>query len=61
MYIIETIFLGLIFCLPMIWVAKLKSDLEVAHRKIEQWRSLAINLERKRQISKLIKKEVNNA
>lgn len=45
MYIIETIFLGLIFCLPMIWVAKLKTELNIANRKAEQWRTLAINTE----------------
>ena len=45
MYIIETIFLGLIFCLPMIWVARLKTELNIANRKVEQWRTLAINTE----------------
>ena len=46
MYIIETIFLGLIFCLPMIWVAKLKTDLNIANRKVKTWRQLAITLQR---------------
>lgn len=57
MYIIETIFLGLIFCVPMIYAFKLKSDLEVAEHKIEQWRDLAIRLETNRKLSLQLEEE----
>ena len=39
---ILTIILGLIFCLPMIWVAKLKTDLNIMNHKLDFYRDQAL-------------------
>lgn len=39
---ILTIILGLIFCLPMLWVAKLKTDLEIMNHKLDFYRDQAL-------------------
>mgnify|MGYP003146721292 CR=1 FL=1 len=44
MVIFETIFLGFIICVPMLWVAKLKTDLNITNHKLDGWRELAIKL-----------------
>ncbi len=43
MVIIESIILGLIICLPLIWVAKVKTDLNISNHNLDYWRQLAIN------------------
>ena len=47
MYIMQTVFLGIIFCLPLLWAVKLKCDLEVANHRIDMWREMAIKLNNK--------------
>jgi len=42
MEFILTITLGLIFCLPMLWVAKLKTDLEIINHKLDFYRDQAL-------------------
>ncbi len=39
---ILTIILGLIFCLPMLWVAKLKTDLNIMNHKLDFYRDQAL-------------------
>lgn len=39
---ILTIILGLIFCLPMIWVAKLKTEINILNDKLEFYREKAL-------------------
>lgn len=39
---ILTIILGLIFCLPMVWVAKLKTELNITNHKLEFYREKAL-------------------
>ena len=39
---ILSIILGLIFCLPMIWVAKLKTELNILNHKMEFYRGEAL-------------------
>jgi hypothetical protein len=39
---ILTVILGLIFCLPMLWVAKLKTDINILNNKIDFYRDEAI-------------------
>ena len=39
---ILTVVLGFIFCLPMLWVAKLKTDINILNNKIEFYREEAI-------------------
>ena len=40
-FILEII-LGLIFCLPMVWVAKLKTDLNIMNHKLDFYRAQAL-------------------
>lgn len=40
-FILEII-LGLIFCLPMVWVAKLKTDLNIMNHKLDFYRDQAL-------------------
>ena len=42
MEFILSIILGLIFCLPMLWVAKLKTDLEIMNHKLDFYRDKAL-------------------
>jgi len=42
MSFILTIILGFIFCLPMLWVAKLKTDLEIMNHKLDFYRDQAL-------------------
>jgi hypothetical protein len=42
MEFILSIILGLIFCLPMLWVAKLKTDLEIMNHKLDFYRDQAL-------------------
>jgi hypothetical protein len=42
MEFILTIILGFIFCLPMLWVAKLKTDLEIMNHKLDFYRDQAL-------------------
>ena len=42
MEFILTIILGLIFCLPILWVAKLKTDLEIMNHKLDFYRDKAL-------------------
>ena len=46
MEFILTIILGLIFCLPMVWVAKLKTDNEILNHKLDFYRNKALTLNR---------------
>ena len=41
---IFTIILGLIFCLPILWVAKLKTEINILNDKIDFYRERAISL-----------------
>jgi len=40
----QSIFLGLIFCLPLMWAVKLKTDLLIMERKLNLWRNSALQL-----------------
>ena len=42
MEFILSIILGFIFCLPMLWVAKLKTDLEIMNHKLDFYRDKAL-------------------
>ena len=42
MTFIFTIILGFIVCLPMLWVAKLKTDLEIMNYKLNFYRDKAL-------------------
>ncbi len=42
MSFILSIILGLIFCLPMLWVAKLKTDINILNNKIDYYRDEVI-------------------
>ena len=42
MEFILTIILGLIFCLPIVWVAKLKTDLNIMNHKLDFYRDPAL-------------------
>ena len=42
MSFILSIILGLIFCLPMLWVAKLKTDLNIMNHKLDFYRDQAL-------------------
>ena len=42
MEFILTIILGFIFCIPMLWVAKLKTDINILNNKIDFYREEAI-------------------
>ena len=42
MEFILSIILGLIFCLPMLCVAKLKTDLEIMNHKLDFYRDQAL-------------------
>jgi len=42
MEFILSIILGLIFCLPMLWVAKLKTDLNIMNHKLDFYRDQAL-------------------
>ncbi len=42
MSFILSIILGFIFCLPMLWVAKLKTDINILNNKIDFYREEAI-------------------
>jgi hypothetical protein len=44
MEFILTIILGLIFCLPMLWVAKLKIELNITNYKLDFYRDKAVRL-----------------
>lgn len=44
MSFILTIILGFIFCLPMLWVAKLKTDLNITNYKLDFYRDKAVSL-----------------
>ena len=44
MEFILTIILGLIFCLPIIWVAKLKTELNITNYKLDFYRDKAVSL-----------------
>ena len=44
MVILETIIVGLIFCIPIFMVFKLKSDLNVTMNALNEWREIAIRL-----------------
>ncbi len=46
MEFILTIILGLIFCLPMVWVAKLKTDNEILNHKLDFYRNKALTMNR---------------
>ena len=41
---ILTIILGFIFCLPMLWVAKLKTELNITNYKLDFYRNKAVSL-----------------
>lgn len=43
-YIFINSLIGLIICLPILWVAKLKTDLNITNRKLAWWRNRAIKL-----------------
>ena len=44
MEFILSIILGLIFCLPMLWVAKLKTELNITNYKLDFYRDKAVSL-----------------
>ncbi len=44
-FILELI-LGIIFCVPIFWCFKLKTDLNIANRSIDFWRNKTIKLNR---------------
>ena len=44
MTFILSIILGLIFCLPMVWVAKLKTELNITNYKLDFYRDKAVSL-----------------
>ena len=44
MEFILTIILGLIFCLPILWVAKLKTELNILNHKMELYREEALKI-----------------
>jgi len=44
MTFILTIILGFILCLPMLWVAKLKTDLNITNHKLDFYRDKAVSL-----------------
>jgi|MDSW01.1.fsa_nt_gb hypothetical protein len=46
MEFILSIILGFIFCLPMLWVAKLKTDINILNNKIDFYRDEAITRNR---------------
>ena len=43
-YIIMNIFLGLVICVQIILLAKLKTDLNIANRKLDYWRQQTLYL-----------------
>ena len=44
MTFILTIIIGFIFCLPILWVAKLKTEINILNDKIDFYRERAISL-----------------
>jgi len=46
-YIIMNIFLGLVICVPIILLAKLKTDLNIANRKLDYWRQQTLYLNKR--------------
>ena len=44
MAILETIIVGLIFCVPIFMVFKLKSKLNMTDNALNEWREIAIRL-----------------
>jgi len=44
MSFILTIILGFIFCLPILWVAKLKTELNITNHKLDFYRDKAVSL-----------------
>tara|TARA_Y100000593_G_C4259868_1_gene311620 strand:- start:358 stop:519 length:162 start_codon:yes stop_codon:yes gene_type:complete len=44
-FILQLIF-GIIFCVPILWCFKLKTDLNIANHQLNFWRNQAIKLNR---------------
>ena len=44
MEFILQLILGIIFCVPIFWCFKLKTDLNIANHKLDKWRDTAIKL-----------------
>jgi len=44
MSFILTIIIGFILCLPMVWIAKLKTELNITNYKLDFYRDKAVSL-----------------
>ena len=46
-YIFINLFIGLVICVPLILLAKLKTDLGIANRKLDYWRQQTLYLNKR--------------